>query len=74
MCVINAYKLANAGEIAINYALKSKLHVLVGKIYMKIEDYEKVQPALEMAMQLNPRAGVKKLLKQCNEELGISNE
>ena len=73
-CVIRAYKLVNAGEVAINQALKSKLYVLVGKIHMKLELFEKAQPALEMAMQLNPRAGVKKLLKQCNEELEINND
>lgn len=51
----------NSGEWAINAALKSKLYVINGKVLHKKGEFESAVKNYETALNLNPKAGVKKV-------------
>lgn len=56
------------GEIVTNEALKSKLYVIAGKLAFKNEDWQKAAKYCQTALNLNPNAGVKTLLKEALEK------
>lgn len=64
----------NTGNYVTNSALKSKLLALHGKVLFSEMDYEKAIKSFEQATQLNPKAGVKTLLKEAKQKLTGDSE
>lgn len=59
----------NTGELVTNVPLKSKIFALIGKIEFSAQKFEKAIKHFQTALNLDDGAGVKKLLKQAQEEL-----
>ena len=57
------------GHYVTNSALKSKLLALHGKVCLSQMDYKTAVKSFETATELNPKAGVKTLLKEAKKKL-----
>jgi len=57
------------GDIILNVPLKAKIYAIYGKVAMRLENTEIAAKAFKMALALNDKVGVKKLLAECEEML-----